>query len=140
VGQFPLPHPPTFRVSESSPGQVKLDWGDYPPAVKAGHSLKGYRLYRSPTKDEVGVRLADEAVLGQSTFQFIDTTPGAGATQHYLLVAVEDWGHGAQPFGESPYGSQDHTGLGLVPFVRRGMGSPRRGWGEAAVGQDGFGL
>ena len=140
MASFPLPHPPNFRVSESSPGQVKLDWSDYPAEEKAGHKLVGFRLYRSGTRDELGVRLADEHVLGPGVFQFIDTTPGAGASQHYLLVAVEELGLGAAPFGQGPFGEPDPTGYDLAPFSRRPHGSPRRGWGEAAVGIDRFGI
>jgi len=137
---FPLPHPPNFRVSESSPGQVKLDWSDYPAEEKAGHRLLGFRLYRSATKDELGIRLADERVLGPGIFQHVDTAPGAGASQYYLLVAVEEMGSGLAPFGQGPFGESDPTGFENAPFNRRPHGSPRRGWGEAAVGEDGFGV
>ena len=139
MARFPLPNPPNFRVSESSLGQVKLDWADYPAEVKEGHRLIGFRLYRSGAKDEIGVRLADEKLLGPAVFQFIDTTPGAGAAQHYTLVAVEEWGFGSAPFGKTPFRERDATGFDATPFSRRPHGSPRRGWGEAAIGLDAFG-
>ena len=91
---FPLPPVPNFRVTQGSPGFVRLNWADYPLGIKEGHALVGFRIYRSSTKDELGELIADEKILDPNAFQFDDTDPFAGPDRFYLIVAVEDGGSG----------------------------------------------
>lgn len=136
---FPLPVVPNFRVSQGSPGFVRLNWADYPVNVKDGHKLLGYRIYRSATKDELGKKIADESLLNTNVFQFDDTDPQAGPDRYYTVVAVEEGGGGETPFGISPYGNPDTTGFSFPPFSQRPFGSPLRGFGNLPFGEA-FGL
>jgi hypothetical protein len=137
---FPLPPVPNFKVISSEQGLVRLIWADYPPEVKDGHILKGFRIYRSDTKDMLGKRIADEFTLGPAVFQFDDTSPEAGPTRHYVCVGVEESGYGKSSFGKTPYGELDSTGFSLHPYNTRPFGSPLRGWGEAPYGAEAYGF
>lgn len=136
---FPLPPVPNFRVSVSEPGHVKLIWSDYTADIKVFHRLLGFRLYRSEVADKLGTLLANESILTPTTFQYDDTTPGAGPIQFYTLVGVERYGFGEAHFGSSQYGEADPGSWQLMPYNTRPFGSPRTGWGEAAYGTEGFG-
>ena len=135
-----LPPVPNFRVAASEPGKVRLNWADYPPVVKDGHRLRGFRIYRSDVEGELGLRIADESLLTPSVFQFEDTDPQAGANRHYVCVAVEDTGFGEAPFGASGFGGENTNGFGVMPFNQRPEGSPLRGYGEAPFGLEAFGM
>lgn len=140
MSNFPLPHVPNFRVFSGEPGLVRLQWADYPLSVKEGHKLLGFRVYRSPNKDELGERIADESTLGPATFQFDDADLQAGPDRHYVCVAVEESGFGQSPFGQSPYGEKNTNGFSLFPFGFRPLGSPLRGFGEAPFGTEAYGF
>jgi hypothetical protein len=127
-------------VLTSETGFVRLIWADYPTEVKSGHVIKGFRIYRSNAKGELGERIADESELNPDTFQFDDTQPDAGSERKYVCVAVEETGFGSSPFGQTPHGEPDSTGFSLLPFNSRPFGSPRRGWGEGAFGQESYGI
>lgn len=137
---FPLPPVPNFRVAVSEQGRVKLIWADYPPVLKESHRLIGFRVYRSDTEGELGVRIADENLLKTNVFHFEDTDLHAGPTRHYVCVAVEDGGFGEAPFGASCFGGENTNGFGVLPFSQRPEGSPLRGYGEAPFGLDAFGM
>lgn len=137
---FPLPPVPNFRVITAEPGHVKLIWADYPPEVKEGHQILGFRIYRSENKDELGVRIADESILGPGVFQYDDTSPDAGPQRGYVGVAIEQAGYGQSPFGVSQYGEPDFTGFSLLPYNTRPFGSPLKGWGEAPYGVEAYGF
>lgn len=138
--EFPLPHIPNFRVASGEPGLVRLFWADYPVGVKAGHKLLGFRVYRSSLKDELGERIADEAILGPGVFQFDDTDPQAGPDRYYSVVAVEEAGGGETPFGEAPYGNPDTNGFSIPAYSQRPFGSPLRGYGQAPFGVEAYGF
>jgi hypothetical protein len=140
MSSFPLPPVPNFRVAAQEPGLVRLNWADYPPAVKDGHAIIGFRVYRSDVKDELGKRIADESALGSATFQFDDTSPEAGPSRHYVCVAVEDSGFGRAHYGQSPFGDPNSNGFSLLPYNTRPFGSPLRGWGEAPYGVQPYGF
>ena len=137
---FPLPPVPNFRVAQASPGHVRLNWGDYPAGVKSGHQMLGFRIYRSANKDELGVRIADESVLGPGVFQYDDTSPDAGPQAGYVCVALEQVGYGMTPFGSAPYGEPNFNGFSLLPYNTRPFGAPLKGWGEAPFGAAGYGF
>jgi hypothetical protein len=137
---FPLPPVPNFRVITAESGHVRLIWADYPPEVKDGHKIIGYRIYRSDTGEQLGARIADEVQLARGIFQFDDTDPQAGPDRSYLCVAVEEAGFGVAPFGGTQYGEPDFNGYGLLPYNSRPFGSPKRGWGEAPFGQEAYGM
>ena len=139
MSSFPLPPVPNFRIVSAEPGHVRLIWADYPPQVSQGHRLKGFRIYRSDNKDELGERIADESQLGPSVFQFDDTGPLAGPERGYVCVAVEESGFGDAPFGDTPYGEPDNNGYGLLPYNSRPFGAPLRGWGQVPFGLEGYG-
>ena len=90
AAQFPLPPPPNFRVAKVDPTYVRLAWSDFPTEVKQDRRIKGYRLYKSATPGELGLRIADENTIGPATFQYDDAAPDAGPNRYYVLVAVED--------------------------------------------------
>lgn len=136
----PLPPVPNFRVITAEPGHVRLIWADYPPEARQGHTLKGYRIYRSANRDELGVRIADESQLGPGIFQFDDTDPQAGPDRGYVCVAVEEAGFGNAPYGDAPFGEPDSNGYGQLPFNTRPFGAPLRGWGQAPFGVEGYGF
>lgn len=138
--EFPLPPPPGFHVSLSEPSHVRLNWSDYPASVKQYRQILGYRLYRSQVQDELGVSIADETILPPGTFQYDDSSPDAGPTRYYTLVAVEDSGFGVGAFDVGYYGQPDAGGHGLMPYDSRPWGSPRRGWGEAPFGLRDYGF
>ncbi len=135
----PLPPVPNFRVISAEPGIVRRIWADYPPQVKTGRRLKGFRIYRSNVSGELGKRIADEKVLGPGVFQFDDTSAEGGPDRRYVLVAVEESGLGLASFGLVPYGEPDTNGFGLLPFNTRPFGAPLRGWGEAPFGAEAYG-
>ncbi len=137
---FPLPPVPNFRVTQGSPGFVRLNWADYPVTVKGGHRLLGFRVYRSENKDELGELIADEEALGANAFQFDDTDPQAGPNRYYVIVAVEEGGSGESPFGDAPYGNPDTTGFSFPPFSQRPFGSPLRGYGQAPFDIEAYGF
>ena len=137
---FPLPPPPNFRVAQVEPGFIRLSWSDYPAAMVGTRRLKGYRLYKSAVLGELGVRVADENVLGPGTFHYDDTAADAGPTRHYVLVAVEESGWGDGPFGAGPYGQPDPGGFDLMPWNSRPWGAPMRGFGEAPFGTEAYGF
>jgi hypothetical protein len=137
---FPLPPPPNFRVSVSESNHVRLNWSDYSVAVKQYRQILGYRLYRSTVQGEIGVRIADEKVLGPGVFQYDDSSADAGPTRFYLLVAVEDAGYGAGAFDVGPNGQPDPGAYDLMPYDSRPWGSPMRGWGEAPFGFQSYGF
>lgn len=136
---FPLPHPPNFRVQSGESGFVRLQWADYPLSVKEGHTLLGYRIYRSPNKDELGELIADERQLNTNVFQFDDTDLQAGPDRFYVLVAVEEGGGGETPFGVAPFGNPDTTGFSFPPYNQRPFGSPLRGYGQAPFDVEAYG-
>ena len=140
MSSFPLPPVPNFRVVTAEPGHVRLIWADYPPEVKQGHRLKGFRIYRSANMEELGERIADEVLLGPGVFQFDDFDSQAGPDRGYICVAVEDSGFGEAPFGAGPYGEPDTNGYGLLPYNSRPFGAPLRGWGQAPFGLEGYGF
>ena len=137
---FPLPPPPNFRVAKVDPTYVRLAWSDFPTEVKHDRRIKGYRLYKSATPGELGLRIADENTIGPATFQFDDSAPDAGPNRYYVLVAVEESGWGDGAFSAGPYGQPDAGGFDLMPFNSRPWGSPMRGWGEAPFGAEAFGF
>lgn len=137
---FPLPPVPNFRVQSGEPGLVKLRWADYPISVRDGHTLLGFRIYRSSTKDELGQLIADESLLKTNVFQFDDTDPQAGSNRHYVCVAVEKGGLDAEPFGSAPFGSPNTNGLSLFPFNQRVFGSPLQGYGQSPFDELGYGF
>lgn len=137
---FPLPPPPNFRVASVEPGFIRLTWSDYPVELKQNRRLKGFRLYKSSVKDELGKRIADEKILNAETFQYDDHEPDAGPDRFYTLVAVEDSGWGEGPFGIGPYGQPDSGGFDLMPYNSRPCGSPMRGYGEAPFGIEPYGF
>src|SRR5258706_8055735 len=106
MSTHPLPPVPNFRVTSGAPGFVRLNWADYPVNIKEGHGILGFRLYRSDVKDELGEKIAGESILGPSVFQFDDTDPQAGPDRFYVLVAAEEAGDGASPFGDAR--SEEH--------------------------------
>jgi hypothetical protein len=108
-------------------------------SVKEGHTLAGFRIYRSENKDELGQVIADERVLKTNVFQFDDTDPQAGPDRFYVLVGIEEAGGGASPFGMVPFGDPNTNGLGYPPYNQRPFGSPLRGYG-ASFDVLGFGL
>ena len=140
MSSFPLPPVPNFRVVTAEPGHVRLIWADYPPEVKQGHKIKGFRIYRSATQEELGERIADIALLGPGTFQFDDLDPEAGPDRAYICVAVEESGFGESPYGQAPFGEVDTNGYGLLPYNSRPFGAPLRGWGQAPFGLEGYGF
>ena len=140
AGPFPLPPPPNFRVAAVEPGFIRLAWSDYPVDLRQNRRLAGYRLYKSPVRDELGRRIADEAVLGPGTFQYDDHEADAGPERFYLLVAVEESGWGGGPFGTGQYGQPDACGFDLMPFNSRPWGAPLRGFGEAPFGSEAYGF
>lgn len=135
-----LPPVPNFKVISAEPGFVRLIWADYPLEVRDGRIIKGFRIYRSDSKDVLGRRIADESTLGPGTFQFDDTDPEAGPTRHYVCVAVEEAGFGKSQFGKAPHGEPNLNGFSFLPFNTRPFGSPLRGWGEAAFGTEAYGF
>ena len=135
----PMPPPPNFRVAQAESGFIRLTWSDYPAELKQGRRLKGFRLYKSAVRDELGRRLADEKVLGPGATQYDDHEADAGPSRFYLLVAVEESGWGDGQFGSGPYGQPDPGGFSLMPFNSRPWGAPMRGFGEAPFGQEAFG-
>jgi len=137
---FPLPPPPNFRVAAVEPGFIRLTWSDYPPEVAAIRRLRGFRLYKSAVKGELGKRIADETTLGTGGFQYDDHETDAGPNRFYTLVAVECSGWGEGIYGGGPYGQPDPGGFDLMPFNSRPWGAPVRGWGEAPFGIEPFGL
>jgi hypothetical protein len=137
---FPLPPPPNFRVAQVEPTHIRLTWSDYPLDLKATRRLRGFRLYRSAVKDELGQRIADETVLETGVFQYDDRTADADPARLYTLVAVEDAGSGEGPYGAGPYGGPDPGGYDLMPYNSRPFGTPLRGWSEAPFGLEPFGL
>jgi len=140
MAAFPLPPVPNFRVTTGMPGFVRLNWADYPISVKEGHRIKGFRVYRSALKDELGELIADEADLGSNAFQFDDMDSQAGPDRYYVCVAAEEAGDGATPFGQGPYGDPDLNGIGYLPYSQRPFGSPLRGWGLSPFGAEGYGF
>jgi hypothetical protein len=86
---FPLPPPPNFRVAGVEPTHIRLTWSDYPLEYRTSGRLRGFRLYRSSVKGELGRRIADETILETGTFQYDDYAADAGADRFYTLVAVE---------------------------------------------------
>jgi hypothetical protein len=136
----PLPPVPNFRVITAEPGHARLIWADYPPEIKDGHTLLGFRIYRSDVVDELGIRIADESALGPADFQFDDTSPDAGPQRGYVCVAVERVGFGQTSFGQVPFGEPDGTGFSLLPYNTRPYGSPLWGWGESPFGKESFGF
>lgn len=135
----PLPPPPNFRVAKVEPGLVRLSWSDYPLQVRQERRLRGFRLYKSAGRGELGRRLADEDTLGPDATQFDDREPDAGPQRFYLLVAVEQSGFGEGPFGTGPFGQPDAGGFDLMPFNSRPWGAPMRGFGEAPFGAEAYG-
>jgi hypothetical protein len=108
-------------------------------SIKEGHKLLGYRIYRSSIKDELGVVIANEDILGENTFTYEDSDPEAGPTRYYTIVAVEDGGSGESPYGESLYGNPDTTGFNFPPYSLNPFGSPRQGYGAAPFGIEAYG-
>lgn len=137
---FPLPPPPNFRVAAVEPGFIRLTWSDYPAELLANRSIKGFRLYKSAVKDELGKRIADEKILTLGIFQYDDHEPDAGPDRFYTLVAVEESGWGEGAFGIGPYGQPDSGGFHLMPFNSRPWGSPMRGFGESPYGIEPYGF
>lgn len=136
---FPLPPPPNFRVAQLEPTHVRLTWSNYPVEFDTSRSLRGFRLYRSEVKGELGRRIADETLLETGTFQYDDNSTDGGADRFYTLVAVEDSGWGDGPFNTGPYGQPDAGGFDLMPFNSRPWGTPVRGWSDAPYGIEPFG-
>jgi len=135
---FPLPPPFNFRVQSIENSKIRLSWSDYTTEIKSLHNIKGFRLYRSENKDELGVRIADEKILKPDTFQYeIEQSHG---DNFYTLVAVEESGFGNGKFGIEPYGQPDTCGFEFMPFNTRPYGSPLRGFGEAPFGTEPFGF
>ena len=137
---FPLPTVPNFKVVVSEPGHVKLIWADFPPELKAGHQLLGFRIYRSSNKDELGQLIADESLLNTNVFQFDDTDPQAGPNRYYVVVAVEQNGFGQSPFGQVPHGEPNSNGFDLLPFNTRPFGAPLLGFGQSPFDTQGYGF
>jgi len=137
---FPLPPPPNFRVASVEPGFIRLTWSDYPADLRQNRRIKGFRLYKSAVKGELGRRLADEKILNAGTFQYDDHEADAGPERFYLLVAVEETGWGDGPFGIGQYGQPDPGGFDLMPYDSRPWGAPVRGFGEAPFGGEAYGF
>lgn len=135
---FPLPPPPNFRVQSVEPDKVRLCWSDYPSELKAIHKIKGFRLYRAKTKDELGTKIADEKTLTADTFQCNLTEPNSDKS-YFTLVAVEDSGYGEGKFGVEPYGSPNTNGFEFTPYNTRTYGSPLMGFGESPYGIEPYG-
>ncbi|MBI4395918.1 MAG: hypothetical protein HY548_02400 [Elusimicrobia bacterium] len=136
----PLPPVPNVRIASAEPGFVRVAWADYPASVKQGRKLRGFRLYRSSVPGELGVRIADESILGPGANQFDDVSPDASPARGYVVVAVEEAGFGQTSFGQAPYGELDNNGFSLLPFNTRPFGAPLRGWGEAPFGAEAYGF
>lgn len=135
---FPLPPPPNFRVQSIEPDRIRLSWSDYPQSIKLTHNIKGFRLYKSANKDELGIRLLDEKSLTPTTFQCDIIGQGAGDL-YYTLVAIEDSGYGEGKFGVEPYGQPYTCGFEFMPYNTRPYGSPVRGYGELPYGIEPYG-
>ena len=119
---------------------MRLNWADYPLSVKEGHTILGFRVYRSSTPDELGVLIVDESSLKANIFSFDDTDPQAGPSRYYTCVAVEEAGIDAEPFGAAPFGSPNTNGISLFPFSQRVFGSPLQGYGQAPFDELGYGF
>ena len=137
---FPLPPPPNFRVAQVEPTYIRLTWSDYPVEFKANRRLRGFRLYKSAVKNELGRRIADENILGTGVFHYDDNEADAGPDRFYTMVAVEDSGWGEGLFGIGPYGQPDPGGFDLMPLNSRPWGTPVRGWSEAPYGSEPYGF
>lgn len=135
----PLPPPPNFRVLSIESGSIRLSWSDYPVEVKLNRKIKGYRLYKSSVRNELGKRLADENVLIPGTFQYDVHEPDIGPDIFYTLVAVEESGFGKGGFGVGAYANPDTGGFHLMPYNTRPFGSPVRGFGESPYGIEAYG-
>lgn len=137
---FPLPPPPNFRVAQVEPTHIRLTWSDYPVELRESRRLRGFRLYKSSVKDELGRRIADETVLDTGIFQYDDYETDIAPDRFYTLVAVEDSGWGDGLYGTGPYGQPDPGGFDLMPLNSRPWGTPVRGWSEAPYGIEPYGF
>ena len=82
------PSPPLkFMVAEGD-GSVTLSWE--PPSNAGGFEVTGYRVYRGT---EAG-RLEPIDELGPSTLSHVDSGRQNGATYHYLVTALSQYGEG----------------------------------------------
>jgi len=106
---FEVVPPPSFTVG-LKPGSAqtpRLSWAPYSAADRAGHSLLGYRVYRSLVAGPIGSLIADENVLGPSSTFYDDESAPEATTVYYTVVSVEVIGYGVRPYGEGgnvPYG------------------------------------
>lgn len=137
---FPLPPPPNFRVAAVEPTHIRLTWSDYPVELVGSRRLRGFRLYKSAIKDELGRRIADEKSLHTRVYQYDDHETDIAPNRFYTLVAVEDSGWGDGLYGTGPFGQPDPGGFDLMPLNSRPWGTPVRGWSDAPYGIEPFGF
>lgn len=108
---FEIVAPPSFSII-IKPGTNEvphLTWAAYAASDNAGHHVIGYRVYRSLVSGQLGIRVADETILGPlvTSYDDVNQTP-EGVILYYTVVAVEPNDFGARPFGEGgnvPFGA-----------------------------------